>query len=95
MERCGVAMTIMPCISEKTAYVVKRLAGFLACILAIALFMFYIGPALEQTPALQPVTQAIDERGIEANMYFYTEVEEFSEANINMNNTRAYPPRSP
>lgn len=75
--------------------VVKRLAGLLACILAIALFMFYIGPALEQTPALKPVMQAIDERGIEANMYFYTEVEEFSEANINMNNTMAYPPRSP
>ncbi|MDO9567169.1 MAG: hypothetical protein Q7J15_10565 [Candidatus Desulfaltia sp.] len=95
MKRCGVAMTIMPRISEKTADVVKRLAGLLACILAIALFMFYIGPALEQTPALKPIMQVIDERGINANMYFYTEVEEFSEANINMNNTMAYPPRSP
>ncbi len=88
-------MTIMPRISEKTADVVKRFAGLIACILAIALFVFYIGPALEQIPALKPIVQAIDERGIEANMYFYTEVEEFSEANINMNNTRAYPPRSP
>jgi hypothetical protein len=27
-------------------------------------------------------------------MYFYTEVEEFSEANINMDNSMAYPPRA-
>ncbi|MBU4345041.1 MAG: hypothetical protein L6247_06185 [Desulfobacteraceae bacterium] len=94
MDRiCSVAMTILPCISEKKADIVKRLVGLLACILAIALFVC-ICLALEQTPAIKPIAQFIDERDINANMYFYTEVEEFSEANINMNNTMAYPPRS-
>jgi hypothetical protein len=80
------------CISEKTVDLLKRLSALTACILAIILFMFYIGPRLEQHPALQPMAQFIDERDINANMYFYTEVEEFSEANINMNNTMAFPP---
>lgn len=92
-KTCSAGMATMPCISKKTADVAKRIAGLLACILVIALFMFYIGPALEQTPALKPIVQFIDERDINANMYFYTEVEEFSEANINMDNTMAYPPR--
>jgi hypothetical protein len=69
------------------------MAAFLACILAVVLFIFYIGPGLEKHPALQPMVQFIDERGINANMYFYTEVEEFSEAGINMDNTMAYPPK--
>ena len=85
-------MTQIPCINEKLIDLFKRLGAFAACILAIVLFMFYIGPRLEQHPAIQPMVQFIDERDINANMYFYTEVEEFSEANINMNNTMAFPP---
>ena len=57
---------------------------------AIALFMLVVGPALIQHPALRPMAEAIEERGIEANMYFYTEVEAFYEAGINMDNTWAY-----
>ena len=85
-------VTRIPCISEKLIDFFKRLGAFAACILAIVLFMFYIGPRLEQHPAIQPMVQFIDERDINANMYFYTEVEEFSEANVNMINTMAFPP---
>ena len=62
-----------------------------AWIAGIALFMTTLGPALLQRSALQPMAQVIEERGIEANMYFYTEVEAFYEANVNMDNTWAYP----
>ncbi len=88
----GSTISLVPCLSEKTAGLLKRMAALLACILAIVVFMFYIGPRLAQHPMLQPMVRFIDERDINANMYFYTEVEEFSEANINMDNTMAYPP---
>jgi hypothetical protein len=59
-------------------------------IAAIALFMLVVGPALLQRPALRPMAEVIEARGIEANMYFYTEVEAFYDANVNMDNTWAY-----
>jgi len=62
-----------------------------AWIAAIAVFMLGVGPALLRHSAMQPMAQMIEERGIEANMYFYTEVEVFYEANVNMDNTWAYP----
>ena len=86
-------MVYMPCFSQKAVDVSKRIASFTACIMAIIVFMFYIGPMLEKHPSVQPMVQFIDERDINSNMYFYTEVEEFSEANINMENSMAYPPR--
>ena len=64
-----------------------------AWIAAIAVFVPAAGPALLQRCALQPMAQLIDDRGIEANMYFYTEVEVCYEANVNMDNTWDYPHR--
>jgi len=69
------------------------IGGLLAAVGIIAFFLFYVGPRLSELPMVKPLVQFIDERGIEANMYFYTEVEEFSEASINMTNTMAYPPK--
>ena len=60
-------------------------------IAVIAIFMLGVGPALLQHSALQPMAEMIEQRGIEANMYFYTEVEAFYDANVNMDNTWAYP----
>ncbi|MFO7559674.1 MAG: hypothetical protein R6X10_12645 [Desulfobacterales bacterium] len=71
----------------------KRLAYLFSCILAIWFFMFYIGPGLEKTIHLTPIAECIDERGIDANMYFYTEVDEFSDAAFYMENTMKYIPR--
>ena len=73
----------------------KGVVALLFSILAIMFCLFYIGPQLEKLPLIQPITRFIDERGLEANMYFYTEVAEFSEAHINMDNTMDYPPQGP
>ena len=62
------------------------------CLAAILFFMLYAGPKLGQLPFFQPIAEFIEEHDIDANMYFYTEVEEFSEANINMQNTMDFPP---
>ena len=79
---------------RRPARSIKPVLKLLASILIILVFMFYAGPKLGQSPWLKPLADFIEERDINANMYFYTEVEEFSEANINMENTMAYPPGS-
>ena len=73
----------------------KGIIALLFSILAIMFCLFYVGPQLENLPLIQPIVRFIDERGVDANMYFYTEVEEFSEAHINMDNTMNYPPQGP
>ena len=70
----------------------KPVGQLVACILLILFFMFYAGPKIGQLSWFKPMADFIEERDIKANMYFYTEVEEFSEANINLENTMAYPP---
>jgi hypothetical protein len=72
---------------------VKPVLKLVAAVAAVLFFMLWLGPRLEQTSYIKPMAQFIEERDIEANMYFYTEVEAFSEANINMDNTMKYPPR--
>ena len=70
----------------------KPVMKLLASIIIIMFFMLYAAPMLGQVSWFKPIADFIEERDINANMYFYTEVEEFSEANINMENTMAYPP---
>ena len=72
--------------------VLRRYAELALGVLLVLIFMFYIGPWFDQTAVMQPMARFIDERGIKANMYFYTEVDEFAEADINLNNTWTYTP---
>lgn len=72
-----------------------RLVRFVLCILACLVFIFLVGPALDKLNSVKPLINFIEERGIDAGALYYTEIEEFSEANINMENTRDYPPKGP
>jgi len=76
-----------------TSKILRGVAGLAASILALAVFMFCIAPQMEKPLHMKPLADFIDEWDINANMYFYTEVEEFSEAFINMDNTMKFPPR--
>ena len=71
---------------------VKPVMKLLASIVIIMFFMLYAAPKMGQVSWFKPIADFIEERDINANMYFYTEVEEFSEANINLENTMTYPP---
>ena len=84
-----------PVAAQKNKKQGKGVVALLFSVLAILFYLFYVGPQLEKLPLFQPIARFIDERGIDANMYFYTEVEEFSEAHINMDNTMDYPPQGP
>ena len=72
----------------------RGVAWLAASILALVVFMFCIAPQMEKPLHMKPLADFIDEWDINANMYFYTEVEEFSEAIINMDNTMKFPPRA-
>ena len=71
---------------------IKRVVYLVFWLAAIWLFMFQVGPRLEKTAWIQPMAEFIEEHDIAANMYFYTEVEQFSDANLNMDNTMKYMP---
>jgi len=70
----------------------RRIGALLACILAVLLLMFVIGPALQDLPLVRPLATFVEERDIDAGALYYTEIEEFAEAEINMNHTMKYMP---
>lgn len=55
----------------------------LACA-ALILFLFVIGPMGLETRAVKPMADFIEENNINANAYYYTEVDEFFEAERHM-----------
>jgi hypothetical protein len=48
---------------------------------------------VEKTPAVAPIICFIDENYIDASALYYTEIEEFFEAEIHMENTMNFAPR--
>lgn len=62
----------------------QRWTFLLLGILAIGIFASVIGPWIVELPLMKPVNQVIQERGIEANLYDYTEVELFGDADFYM-----------
>ena len=71
----------------------KRIGGFLACIAGCLFFIYGVGPWLDSLEAIKPLANFIDEHNINANAYYYTEIEEFSDAEINMKNTMQFMPK--
>ena len=64
--------------------VLHRWASFLSGILLIFVFVSFIAPWIMELPYMKPVNTVIQERGIEANLYDYTEVELFADAEFYM-----------
>lgn len=73
----------------------KGWPALFACILLIWVVIFHIGPWLDRHPSIQPLVKFIDEQNIDAGALYYTEIEEFSEADIQMNHTMDFMPHGP
>ncbi len=73
----------------------KRWAGLFIGIFIIWLLMAYVGPWGRQTTMLRPIMDLIEERGIKVTAYYYTDIEEFAEAEINITHTMNYMPSGP
>ncbi len=62
----------------------KPYAILLASIAAVIVFLHVLGPMWLETDALRPMAEFIEENEINANAYYYTEVEEFFQAERHM-----------
>ncbi len=71
---------------------ILKLLVFIAC---LYLFMFYAAPLIDRLPLVQPLVSYIDKNNIDASALYYTEIEEFSRAEANVNNTMKYTPKGP
>lgn len=71
----------------------KGILALLASIALILVFMFVIGPMVAQLPMIKPLADFIEERQIDAGALYYTEIEEFSEAELNLRHTMEYGPK--
>ncbi|KPK36267.1 MAG: hypothetical protein AMK70_02960 [Nitrospira bacterium SG8_35_1] len=69
-----------------------RWAGLLLGFFLVWLFMFVIAPVIEESPAVKPLADFIEESGIDASALYYTEVEEASVAELNMRHTMEFMP---
>ncbi len=59
----------------------------------LLIFMYVIGPLGLDTPVTKPIADFIEENDINANGYYYTDVEEFSVAERHMKNSLEFGPR--
>lgn len=58
----------------------------------LILFIYVIGPIGLQLPLIKPVADFVEEYGINANGYYYTDVEEFIDAEMYLKNSMRFAP---
>jgi len=86
---------VVPFRDDSPAGKFKRLAVLIGGFILIWVLMAHIGPLGEKTAPIRPLIQFIEERNIDAGALYYTEIEEFAEADIHMNNSLDYSPSGP
>jgi len=73
----------------------EKARGWRQIFLAVAglvFFIYVIGPMGLQAPVIKPDADFIEKNSINANGYYYTDVEEFSDAEMYMKNAMGYAP---
>jgi len=81
--------------NEAGAGLMKRWSGLFIGLFIIWLLMAYAAPWGRQTETLRPFMDVIEERNIDATAYYYTDIEEFAEAENNITHALRYPPTGP
>jgi len=72
---------------------IKDYLYLIVSILIVTVFVLYLAPCIDDAPYVKPLTNFIDDQEIDAGALYYTDIEEFSIAEINMKNTFDYLPR--
>ena len=73
----------------------KRIKDYIYLVISVATvfaFVMYIAPEADKISEVKPLVYFIDEQGINAGAIYYSDIEEFSVAEINMKNTMIYYP---
>ena len=73
----------------------KKIAALIVSLLLCLGFIFYVGPFFDSLECTKPMVNFIEDTGIDAGALYYTEIEEFSDAKVNMENTWDYTPTGP
>jgi hypothetical protein len=55
-------------------------------------FMFIVAPWIEESPAVKPLAQFIQDTGIDASALYYTEIDETAEAEMYFYDAANYSP---
>lgn len=71
----------------------KGIVTLVVFVFLIWIFLYYIGPWAKNIPMVRPLLEFIEENDIDAGAYYYTEVEEFAEAEFAINQSMAYSPK--
>ena len=72
---------------------IKDYLCLMLSILIVAVVVLYLAPFIDDVPYVKPLTDFIDDMEIDAGAIYYTDIEEFSIAEINMKNSIDYVPR--
>ena len=67
--------------------IIKKYFKLFYSIIFIIIFVEYIAPYGKKFSLIKPIIEIIDENNIDAGAIYYTDLEIFSEAEINMRNT--------
>lgn len=70
--------------SDKGRPSFKGWAAIAAAVIGVVLFLFVFGPMGLESSAYKPIADFIEENNINANAYYYTEVDEFFDAERHM-----------
>ena len=60
----------------------------------LVFFIYVLGPLGLNLPYFKPIAKLIEEENINANAYYYTEVEEFSQAESSIRASLSYAPKA-
>ncbi len=72
-----------------------RIGKLALCIAAVLFFIFFLGPWMENIPLIKNHVQLVNEQNIDASALYYTEIEQFADAEMNIENTIDYMPKGP
>jgi len=71
---------------------IKKYTYLLLSIMLVVIFVFVLAPGIDEVPQVKPLINFIDDNEINAAALYYTDIEEFSIAEINIKNTLDYSP---
>lgn len=77
---------------ERPSNLIGRWITLIICLSLIWIFVFIIGPWIQQLPLVRPLAEHIESSGIDASALYYTEVDETGEALVNIRSTLEYSP---
>jgi hypothetical protein len=79
-------------IKKTGSFNLKAIIKLILSFTCVILFVLVLAPELDNLAIVKPMVNNIDEKEIDASALFYTEIDEFSAAEIRVNSSLKYSP---